>query len=695
MMGSSDNGSGSGRSLLPHHVEMLALSAISGTIARERGYFSVSDKKQLTGMFGPSQRLAPGLVIPVMNVYRETVFYQLRPDSPRVVDGRVRKYETPAKVKMALDVLPSTQNHIHDPKVTLWITEGIRKGDALASIGLRAVTLLGVWNWRGKNHENGAAALPDWEVIALNGRKVVICFDSDAFENPGVHKATERLGRWLESRGAELRFVYLPHGDDGSKLGVDDYLATHDRDELLACIETEWHPLPSQARQQNNSRPSIPAPETMELLGTVGKLIRRFVILPSPASYLTVALFVVHTWAFDAAHATPYLVVESPEKQSGKTRLLEVLELVCRNPLKVASITAAALFQSVDGLHPTLLIDEADAIFAGNSERNEDLRAVLNAGNAAGSVVIRGGKDGSPLTYEVFCPKVIAGIATGKLPDTVRDRAIIVPIDRKLRSEQVQRLRRRRLQDEVDALRDELRAWADEHQQALSNYDLPEPLERISDRMEEAWEPLLAIADLAGEEIATKARAAAEGLAESTEDDATAAHALLMALKDVFTDQDPASSKDIVAALNENEELPFGAWNDGKGINSRRVAQLLKRYRIKPRKVRLPGVSSVVQGYRKEQCIDAWERYGAVSNGTSGTTPVNAGDSGVFASGTNPPETPFVPDSKSAQNPRPIRDVPDVPDKSGEIHTHNDATPDEDALFDRLSSEHREVFSDG
>jgi hypothetical protein len=278
-------------------------------------------------------------------------------------------------------------------------------------------------------------------------------------------------------------------------------------------------------------KPSRPAPQTSVLLIAVEKLVRRFVILPSDAGYFTAALFVLHTWAFTAAHATPYLVVESPEKQSGKSRLLEVLELVCRNALKVASITAAALFQSVTGHHPTLLIDEADAIFAGNTERNEDLRAVLNAGNAPGSKVIRGGKDGLPVSYDVYCPKVIARIATGRLPDTVRDRAIVMPIDRKLRSERVERLRRHRLDDELETLRDQLCAWAEEHQDHLYTYELPGPLEKINDRLEEAWEPLLAIADLAGGDLPDRARAAAQQLAGEGDDDALASHALLIALK--------------------------------------------------------------------------------------------------------------------------------------------------------------------
>jgi hypothetical protein len=99
--------------LLPHHQKLIAESAISAEVAGERGYFSVSKPRELIRMFGPSQRLAPGLVIPLYNVFGERFSYQLRPDNPRTGrDGKLRKYETPAGLKMALDVPPSLDSSV-------------------------------------------------------------------------------------------------------------------------------------------------------------------------------------------------------------------------------------------------------------------------------------------------------------------------------------------------------------------------------------------------------------------------------------------------------------------------------------------------------------------------------------------------------------------------------------------------------
>src|SRR2546423_14364457 len=129
--------------------------------------------------------------------------------------------------------------------------------------------------------------------------------------------------------------------------------------------------------------------DTASLLGLVARFVRRFVVLPSDAALAAVSLFVLHTYALDATEQTPYLLVTSPERQSGKTRLLEVLELVVLRPWRVAGASEAALFRKLEQDKPCVLLDEIDAIFGGNSESTEPLRALLNSGNRRGATVAR------------------------------------------------------------------------------------------------------------------------------------------------------------------------------------------------------------------------------------------------------------------------------------------------------------------
>jgi hypothetical protein len=119
------------------------------------------------------------------------------------------------------------------------------------------------------------------------------------------------------------------------------------------------------------------------LLGEISALLRRFVVM-SDGQALVVALWVVHTHTRGAADTTPYLAVTSPEKRSGKTRLLEVLELLVARPWFTGRTTAAVLPRKIDADAPTLLLDESDAAFNGDKEYAEALRGVLNTGHRRG-----------------------------------------------------------------------------------------------------------------------------------------------------------------------------------------------------------------------------------------------------------------------------------------------------------------------
>lgn len=212
--------------LLPHHATLIEASVISDEVAATRGYRTINNKAELKRLgFGDAQRQVPALLIPIWSVTGEIATYQIRPDLPRIKSGKPLKYETPAGTRMVLDVPPASRSMLADPSVPLFITEGARKADSAVSHGLRCISLLGVWNFRGKNEHGGSTALADWEYIALKGRRTYICFDSDVMEKDAVRQAMRRLRSFLELRGASVRLIYLPAGTGGSKVGLDDYFA--------------------------------------------------------------------------------------------------------------------------------------------------------------------------------------------------------------------------------------------------------------------------------------------------------------------------------------------------------------------------------------------------------------------------------------------------------------------------------------
>jgi Domain of unknown function (DUF3854) len=184
-----------------HRKRLTEESGISEEVLEARGYRTTEKKVELENLgFPRTQCNVPGLLIPGYSPFGEIATYQYRPDLPRIMDGKPVKYEMPRGSRMVLDVHPFARKWLGDPKVPLFITEGIIKGDALVSYGLCAVALLGVWSFRGTNEHGGKVLLPEWEYVALNGREVYIVFDSDIMLKPEVYKAMVRLKAFLESR---------------------------------------------------------------------------------------------------------------------------------------------------------------------------------------------------------------------------------------------------------------------------------------------------------------------------------------------------------------------------------------------------------------------------------------------------------------------------------------------------------------
>lgn len=182
--------------------------------------------------------------------------------------------------------------------------------------------------------------------------------------------------------------VHCPaHDDEHPSLSVD---TGHDGRVLVHCFAgcTQEAVIGAlRVRRLWSGRPLAPRPKG--LLEEVCRFIERYVVLPSDHAVIAVALWVLHTWVVDAFDVTPYLIVKSAEKRSGKTQLLEVLGLLTPSPWHVVQPTEAVLFRKIHKDHPALLLDEADTIFNSRGERYELLRAVLNAGFRRGATVPR------------------------------------------------------------------------------------------------------------------------------------------------------------------------------------------------------------------------------------------------------------------------------------------------------------------
>ncbi|HZK37200.1 MAG TPA: DUF3854 domain-containing protein [Aeromicrobium sp.] len=229
-----------GMALFPQHAQMLAESGITPEHARARGYVTVDTKVRLERLgITPPGRNVPGLLVPSLRVDGSCWGYQYRADHPRIRSGKTVKYETPTSQRNGLDVPPGVGPALADPTVPLWVTEGCKKADAAALAGLACVALPGVWSWRGTNGNGGKTAISDWHDVALNGRRVILAFDSDVTRKRPVRSALNELAGYLTSKGAKVGYCHLPDDDPG-KTGLDDFLAAgHDAAQLLALVRPE------------------------------------------------------------------------------------------------------------------------------------------------------------------------------------------------------------------------------------------------------------------------------------------------------------------------------------------------------------------------------------------------------------------------------------------------------------------------
>jgi hypothetical protein len=355
------------------------------------------------------------------------------------------------------------------------------------------------------------------------------------------------------------------------------------------------------------------------LLEAVGALLSRYVVFRSTAQRTAVVLWIAHAHALDAFDVTAYLSVRSAEKRSGKTRLLETLTELVPRPWLTVQPTEAVLFRKIARDCPTLLHDEVDTIFKGPpTDRTEGLRAVLNSGCRRGATVDRcTGRDKEKLAaFPVFCPKVLAGIGT--LPDTVNDRCIPIALARRKRDEPVRRFRLREVQQEAGPIREALCVWAAAAVRTLrtARPDMPDGL---LDRAEEVWEPLIAVADMAGAEWPTLARSAALELNSGESATESFGVLLLAALREVFEGEgvEKLLTADLLRALVKRETEPWAGWW-GREVDLARedetprkpamdLARHLKPFEVQPKKLRVG--ESTANGYERADFEDAFARY--------------------------------------------------------------------------------------
>jgi putative DNA primase/helicase len=268
----------------------------------------------------------------------------------------------------------------------------------------------------------------------------------------------------------------------------------------------------------------------------------------------------------------------------------------------------------VDEDGATIFLDEVDRIK--NRERREDLTRLLNGSTSrAFGWVERCETTGRKITrrsFRVFGPKAVAAIGANSAPDTFRDRSLHIEMQRRPKSEGP-KVKLRREESAFEDARRQMARWAADVGEKLGDppdYDFPE---FTSERHEEAWEPLLEIAQVAGENWPDRAWAALESLTQPNEDAESWRVALLRDTHTLYQElgDDGNISRDrLCNALKFLDEpsRPWATWGkDGTGLNPTLMRKALKDYGLATQEVWDAGQK--VRGYRWDDFFDPWDRY--------------------------------------------------------------------------------------
>jgi hypothetical protein len=246
-----------------HDLQDLHASGLNDATIRDNGLYTERDPGRIARMLNlranlswPSYKYVCGdgaLVFPYRYLSgRVNGFVRLKPRSPRFCDGKPRKYEQPL----------ASVNHAFFPAASLpllqggadvvFATEGEKKSLFLSQLGLAAVGIGGVWNWKLKGED---VLIPDLAAIPATipnpegadraplPRAFCIVFDYDKkpVTRREVYRAATRFADALREHGWDkVCYLQLPPGPDGDKQGVDDFLLARGEagyEEFLALVE--------------------------------------------------------------------------------------------------------------------------------------------------------------------------------------------------------------------------------------------------------------------------------------------------------------------------------------------------------------------------------------------------------------------------------------------------------------------------
>jgi len=157
-------------------------------------------------------------------------------------------------------------------------------------------------------------------------------------------------------------------------------------------------------------------------------LLKQYIELPKDEGYGLLSAWIIATYFYQIFYAFPFLFLYG-KKQSGKSRLLTVLERLCFNAMKIKGVSVASMSDSIDGVRGTFLNDQAEILL---DKRNGEIVGILadsyTKGGGNRRVVSLTNKTRSMVEFETYAPKAFA--STKDIDSDLKDRCILMPMIR-------------------------------------------------------------------------------------------------------------------------------------------------------------------------------------------------------------------------------------------------------------------------
>lgn len=313
-------------------------------------------------------------------------------------------------------------------------------------------------------------------------------------------------------------------------------------------------------------------------------------------------LWILQTWFVDYVERVPYLIINSPEPECGKSQLLKLLQLCTRKSCYMPSVTSAIIPRVLTGdTTPTLLIDETDT----NIKAMHGAADIINDGYERGGRSFKADLNDQKrvVQYETFSNKAFAGIdIVHKLKSTVLTRSIVIRLKHiEVRDDQeiVQDLSLNKDKEGWEKLRSHLRKAELEfgelfqkmYHYSYSKLHCPKGIKSL--RQRNIWKGIFVIANLAKtvDKDGLLLEWAQECISELTKlkiGSDEHKDRLCSNIKEIVsaTKEDFLPTMEIVNLLNENEDWGWKCERGGAGLSPDAVARFFATYDLKSERKR-------------------------------------------------------------------------------------------------------------